>query len=138
MTVAPMVEPDRNEMRRHLGILFAPAQIYYPEGLIELRYGAPGELLNHWRYFPVSDVGLDAAAAFASDQNRRGDNVYVGVNPRKPSTEPSNAGNTDDVEIAFFQFADIDHPDAANAAISRTKNLPPSLVIMTGTEPAKR
>jgi len=137
MSVAPMIAPELSEVRAHLDRLFCPVEDIYPQGLIELRYGPPEDLTHH-RYFPVSEQGREAAAAFACGENRHGRNVYVGVNPRKGPEIPTRAGVSSDIEIAFWHFADIDRAEATDKLNERMKDAPPHLVVMTGTVPNNR
>lgn len=135
--VTPIIEPDLDAIKEHLETLFAPARTEYPGGLIELRYGSP-EALNNWAYFNLLESGVSEAASFAANRNREGSNVYVGVNPRKPNTPGKRAANTDDVEIAFFHFADIDKPESLVGLVERYGALPPTMTVTTGTVPNKR
>lgn len=137
MSVAPMIAPDTSAVRAHLDELFAPVEAVYPDGLIELRYGPPSDL-THWRYFPVTETGRQSAAAFAAVENGHGRNVYVGVNPRRGPNPPSRAGVAGDVEMALFHFADIDRGEASGRLQERVKDVPPNLVVMTGTVPNNR
>ena len=76
------------------------------------------------------------AVAFAVDRNRSGENVYVGVNPRRPSTR--GPAEDRDVQIAFWHFADMDDAEAVDQAGKRLKALPPTFTVNTGTEPHRR
>jgi hypothetical protein len=132
--VQSIIEPDVSAIKAHLALLFAPCVEHYPQGLIELRYGARFQSA----YFGIHTKGLEEAAAFAADRARAGDNIYVGVNPRKPSTDLKGGGKASDIEIAFFHFADLDDEDAVAAAGRRLKALPPTFTITTGTAPHRR
>lgn len=134
-TVSPMVEPNPEAIRAHLEFLFSPARASYGDSLLEIRYGAPGNKLNNWEYFSISEKGVEEATGEIVRLNRIGNNVYVGVNPRKPETSFDNAGNENDIEVCFFQFADIDKAQSAHVAADRCKGLEPSVVVMTGTVP---
>lgn len=130
--VTSIIEPDSDAIKSHLETLFAPCREEYPDGLIELRHG------DHFStsYFTVSALGVAEAAEFAANRNREGGNVYVGVNPRKPSTR--GPGEDTDVQIAFWQFADLDDAEAVDQAGKRLKALPPTFTVNTGTEPHRR
>ncbi len=135
--VSAVMEPDADSIKAHLEALFAPARAIYPRGLIELRYGRDGAL-NQFAWFGLHEKGVDEAASFAANRNREGANIYVGVNPRKPSTDMKRAGSASDVEIAFWHFADLDDPDAVARAGKRLRALPPTLSVTTGTLPHRR
>lgn len=133
--VQPMIEPNRDAIKAHLEQLFAPCWDEYPNGLIELRHGPPENLTGH-AYFFVSERGIDMAAKYACDRNRQGENVYVGVNPRKPGTKSQASAN--DIEISFFHFADIDKAAAVEGLVERYSALPPTMTVTTGNVPNKR
>lgn len=135
--VSPVIEPEQDSIKAHLEALFAPARETYPRGLIELRYGRDGSL-SQIAYFNLREDGIAEAAAFAANRNREGANVYVGVNPRKPTTDTSRAGSAQDVEIAFWHFADLDKADAVANAGKRIRALPPTMTVNTGTIPHRR
>lgn len=130
--VQSMIEPDADAIKAHLAALFAPCAEHYPRGLIELRHGDAFST----SYFNTRPDGISEAAQFAANRNREGSNVYVGVNPRKPTT--TKPGHDSDVEIAFWHFADLDSLDAVDHAGRRMKALPPTMTVTTGTEPHRR
>lgn len=137
--VQPILEPDREAIKAHLSALFEPALDEYPEGLIEVCHGPSKP--DRAAYFGLDESGIDAAADFAVAQNRQGQNVYVGANPRKPGTGPGRAADSD-VEIAFYQFADLDRQDAVTSYQSKLRAgdliVKPTMYVMTGTIPNKR
>lgn len=130
--VQPMIEPDSNAIKTHLETLFAPCRGEYSDGLIELRHG------EHFKsaYFTTTPARIADAVAWAVDRNRSGENVYVGVNPRRPSTR--GPAEDRDVQIAFWHFADMDDAEAVDQAGRRLKALPPTFTVNTGTEPHRR
>lgn len=132
--VQPLIEPNPDAIKAHLEALFAPCAEHYPEGLIELRYGQDAP--NQSAYFNSRPEGVAEAALFAANRNREGSNVYVGINPRKPTTR--SAASDADVAIAFFHFADLDDVEAVDRAGRRMKALPPTFTVTTGTEPHRR
>ena len=136
-SVAPLLEPSLDTIAAHLDVLFATAREEYPSGLIELRYGHDRKL-DHSAYFNTRADGLKEAASFAANRNREGNNVYVGVNPRKGSTDTKRAASERDVEIAFWHFADLDDAGAVNAASARLNKLLPTFSVTTGTVPHRR
>lgn len=133
--VQSIIEPDRDAIATHLDELFGACRDEYPEGLVELRHGPPDNLTGHALFF-VTENGLRMAAEHAARRNMMGENVYVGVNPRKPGT--SRQATADDVEIAFFHFADIDKAAAVDGLVERYRTLPPTMTVTTGTVPNKR
>jgi len=137
MSVAPMIDPVLSAVRSHLDKLFVPVEAFYPQGLIELRYGPPDDL-THWHYFSVDEQGRAAASQFACVQNSRGQNVYVGVNPRRGPEIPNHAGVSGDIELSLWHFADIDRAEAAGKLNDRVKDAAPHMVVMTGTVPNNR
>lgn len=132
--VQSIIEPDAVTIRSHLEVIFAPARAEYPQGIVELRHGDRFAS----SYFNLQPDGLDEAATFAANRNREGQNVYVGINPRKPSMDRRQAAKDTDVQFAVWQFADLDAADAVEQAGKRLKALPPSMTVTTGTEPHRR
>lgn len=135
--VSPMIEPNRDAIKAHLETLFMGARHDYPGGLIEIRFGPP-EDLTKFAYFNVQESGVEECANFAASRNREGQNVYVGVNPRKPNTSTRHQASTSDIEIAFYHFADIDKEESIIGLVERYGKLPPTMNVTTGTVPNKR
>lgn len=135
--VSAIIEPDVEVIKGHLETLFGVAREDYPGGLIELRYGQDAKL-DRFAYFGMSAERIAEAADFAANRNKEGCNVYVGVNPRKPSTDTRRAGSTPDIEISFWHFADIDDAEAVTFAVERSAALKPTMTVTTGTAPHKR
>jgi hypothetical protein len=133
--VQSIIEPNRDAMATHLDQLFAACREEYPEGLVELRHGSPDNLTGFALFF-ATETGLKMAADHAVRRNMLGENVYVGVNPRKPGTK--RQATAEDVEIAFFQFADIDKADAVTQLVERYEALPPTMTVRTGSHPNPR
>lgn len=130
-----MISPDITIIHNFLEHLFGKAREEYPQGLIEIRYGKETKL-NNTALFGNNPKQVEEAAQFAATMNADGHNVYVGVNPRKPQTKgfPSDT----DVEIAFWQFADLDKSDALAVAGSKMVDCPPTMTVTTGTVPSRR
>jgi len=133
--VQPIIQPDIEAIKSHLHALFAPVRDEYPRGLIEICHGT--DKPDHAAYFGLSDERIAEAASFAASCNQRGQNVYVGVNPRKSMVDTRRRGADSDVEIAFFHFADLDKLEAVERA---RESLPikPTMLVMTGTVPNNR
>lgn len=138
--VQPLIQPDLAVIAAHLQALFEPVLADGHDGLIEIRHGPIDPALNraainHNAWFDLAQI--DAAAAYAADQNARGHNVYVGVNPRKPDTDQRGHGADADVALAWWHFADLDDP-AAVAAARTYMPLRYSMLVMTGAVPESR
>lgn len=135
--VAPIIEPDGEAMRSHLNALFVPCRDGYEEGLIEIAYG--DKKPDRAAYFSNDDSGIERAIEAAMIYNRQGQNVYVGVNPRKHATNTKKRASDDDVEISYFVFADIDDAQSSLMALrSGGLAIAPTMMVMTGTIPHRR
>lgn len=135
-SVQPIIEPNVEAIGAHLAFLFEPCVADYPNGLVEIAHGADGRLTSA-NLFPLTKQGMAEAVAYAVEQNRRGENVYVGVNPRKPGTQDNKRASAKDVEIAFFHFADLDQEEHVTMARHRMP-IKPTMIVMTGTKPSNR
>lgn len=133
--VQSILEPNRDAIKAHLQALFRPVQEEYPDGLIEIAHGPVKP--DRASHFAVTDRGIEEAAAFAFNRTSEGQNVYVGVNPRKRTTKWNVRSEDDDVEIAFWHFADLDTEEAVVAA-RQELSLKPCMIVMTGTVPHNR
>jgi RecA-family ATPase len=131
--VEPIIRPDVNAIAEHLRALFDPLATEYPQGLIEISYGFPGP--DHGALFGISRI--DDAVTFAAEMNADGKNVYVGVNPRKPGSKMSKRASDSDVEIAVWQFADIDKSESVEALKPKLALLP-NINVITGRTPNPR
>lgn len=133
--VQPIIEPNRDAIKAHLSALFLSAREEYPDGLIEVAHGA--SKATEAAHFAMHDDGIEEAATWASNRNREGQNIYVGVNPRKRLTKVGVRSSDTDVEVAFFHFADLDKEEAVAKARG---DLPvrPTMIVMTGTVPNNR
>ena len=131
-------QPDAAVIRQHLEILFGRARTDYPQGLVEIAWSHPlTGAVNSGNTFPITDAGLDAAAALAADKNRQnGVNLYVSANPRKPGTKPYGRASAADIEWADHHFAEIDNPEGAQRLL--TAAMPPTWEVTTGTVPNRR
>lgn len=132
--VQSIIEPDESVIKAHLEMLFTPVRDEYPRGLIELRFG------EHFQssYFNLREDGIADAARYAANRNREGGNVYVGVNPRRPETDRKSGAFDSDIEVAIWQFADLDDEESVAKVGKRLKALPPFFSVTTGTEPFRR
>lgn len=130
------IQPDEKIIKAHLELMFAPLREEYPSGLIEIIYGQTGP--NQAQYFNLHKDGIADAASFAASRNRAGQNIYFGVNPRKPTTPLTKRASNDDVEIAIWQFADIDNAKSLETLDQKLRLLPPFYTVITGTIPNNR
>lgn len=133
--VHSLFEPDPEVIRAHLERLFRRVPTEYPGGLIEIAWAETTGAVNHGELFETTPEGLDRAAEAAVSRNLERRNVYVGVNPRKPGS-PSRRGRTEDIEIAFFQFAECDKPDSVE--LLKQAPLPYTMTVVTGRTPNPR
>lgn len=131
-----LFEPDESVIRSHLELLFRRAREVYPEGRCEIAWSDGQGAVTSANTFPITPEGLTEATAIAARHNRSHWNVYVGVNPRKPGTKPYGRCKKDDVEIAFFQFAEIDSAEGADRL--RKAPLPYTWAVTTGRRPNPR
>ena len=97
--------PNMNHVLSHLEFLAKPNAGIDPEYKLEIRAiseGAPprSQLIN-----PTNEDGLEMAIPFVDQTNRQGFNVYVTVNPSRPSGPHVKDG--DIIQISFL-FADAD------------------------------
>lgn len=132
--VDPIMQPDKDAIKAHLELLFAPLRDEYPNGLIELRYGKGFASA----YFNLREEGVCDAVEFAASRASATDNVYVGVNPRKPGTNTKRGASDTDVECAIWQFADFDEEESVRGLGKRLSALPPYATVTTGTVPHRR
>lgn len=134
MAVAPILEPDREAIRRHLEHVFAGA-----EGLVELSWtdARTGALACAELY----ETGhLDGIAARAVELNRQPDcNVYIGAAMRRSDAPRGRRAKDEDFALATCAWADVD-ADVVAAAVATAKGagLPPTLTVVTGRHPHVR
>lgn len=130
------MQPDDGTIKAHLDMLFSPLRQEYATGLIEICHGP--DKPNKAAYFNIHKDGVADAASFASSRSRAGENVYVGVNPRKPTTKLTGRASDTDVEIAIWQFADIDKAESLDGLGKKLRPLPPYYTVDTGSTPNRR
>lgn len=129
--------PDPAAALTHLQRLFARPRIEYPNGMVEIAWMNARGGITQANLFPLTDAGFDGAVALAMEQNRRGFNAYVGVNPRKPGTMPAGRCDALDVEISFFHFADVDTIEGVKR-LQEAMTLPYTFAVTTGRTPNTR
>lgn len=136
-TVATAImQPDEGTIKAHLELLFAPLREDYPGGLIEICHGA--DKPNKAAFFNLRPDGVADATAFAASRASAGENIYVGINPRKPGSHGLGRASDSDVECAIWQFADIDKAESLQGLGSKLRPLPCYYSVDTGTVPHRR
>jgi hypothetical protein len=134
-----MIEPDPQQMRRHVGHLFEGYLDGCHEGKIELAWtdGSDGRL-KHAAIFGTDE--LDELVARATSENRRpGQNVYIGQALRKPDIAPFGRCKDEDFFALTAFYADIDDDVTATASINyRNRGCPATGVVITGRHPHLR
>lgn len=134
--VQPMIEPDPEQMRRHVGHLFEGWLDGCHEGQIELAWtdGVDGRL-RHAEQLGADQ--LDELVERAVAENRKpGQNVYIGQALRKPDTPRFGRCKDTDFFAATSCYTDIDDDVTATAASSyRHRGCPPTAVVITGRHP---
>lgn len=138
-TVQPLIEPDAEQMLRHLEHLFGGYLDGCQEGRIELAWtdGRDGKL-RHAAIFGTDE--LDALVERAARENRLpGQNVYIGQALRKPDTPPFGRCTDADFFAMPALYTDIDD-DVLGAAREqyRDAGCPPTAVVVTGRKPHTR
>jgi hypothetical protein len=137
--VQPMIEPDAEQMRRHVAHLFEGFLDGCHEGRIELAWtdGRDGRL-RHAAIFGTDQLDDLVARAFA--ENRKpGQNVYIGQALRKPDIPPFGRCKDEDFLALTAFYVDIDDDTTATAVTSyRHRGCPPTGVVITGRQPHMR
>lgn len=137
--VQPMIEPDAEQMRRHVSHLFEGWLDGCHEGRIELAWtdGADGRL-RHAAIFGTDQ--LDELVTRALAENRKpGQNVYIGQALRKPDIPPFGRCKDEDFFALTTFYVDIDDDTTATAVTSyRHRGCPPTAVVVTGRQPHVR
>ena len=137
--VQPMIEPDAEQMRRHVAHLFEGFLDGCHDGRIELAWtdGRDGRL-RHAAIFGTDE--LDQLVARAVAENRRPkQNVYIGQALRKPGIPPFGRCKDEDFFALTAFYVDIDDDVTATATINyRHRGCPPTAVVVTGREPHVR
>ncbi len=138
-TVAPLLEPNVEAMRRHLQHLFGGLDIAYDDARVELAWtdGRDGRL-SHAEIFTIAT--LDKLLARAVTENSKpGQNVYIGQALRHPDTAPFGRGSDKDFYALTAFYVDIDDDIVREAAQKyRARGCPPTAVIFTGHTPHPR
>lgn len=138
-TVAPILQPNIDAMRRHLQHLFGGLDIAYDDARVELAWtdGRDGRL-SHAEIFTVAtlDKLLERAVA---ENSKQGQNVYIGQALRHPNTAPFGRGSDKDFYALTAFYVDIDDDVVREAAEKyRARGCAPTAVIFTGLTPHPR
>jgi hypothetical protein len=137
--VQPMIEPDAEQMRRHVAHLFEGFLDGCHEGRIELAWtDGRDRRLRHAAIFGTDQLDELVARAFA--ENRKpGQNVYIGQALRKPDIPPFGRCKDEDFLALTAFYVDIDDDTTATAVTSyRHRGCPPTAVVITGRKPHVR
>jgi hypothetical protein len=132
-------QPNKADVMAHLTALFPPAFVHhFPDALIEIAYGMPGNKPNRAELF--SAFKLEAAADFAIAKNRHGCNVYVGPTLKRGDTPPFARTNDTNVLAGLWSWADLDANGDFETAGKRAMEakLKPGMIVTTGTVPHVR
>ena len=133
----PHLEPNRADMREHLGFLFGDAR-EYDDGQIEIAVCIIKGEAKMWQSQLFATDRLDDAVAFAAEENARNRNIYVGVALRDPDAPPFGRCSDGDHYATTAVYGDLDTADASAAAAARTKICPPDFIVLTGHHPHTR
>lgn len=137
--VAPMIEPDPEQMRRHVAHLFEGWLDGCHDGRIELAWtDARDGKLRHAAIFGTDE--LDQLVERALAENRHpGQNVYVGQALRQPGVAPFGRCSDNEFFALTAFYADIDDDVTATATVNyRHRGCPPTGVVITGRHPHVR
>ena len=137
--VQPMIEPDPEQMLRHLEHLFGGDLDGCHEGKVELAWTDRNNgNLRHAAIFGTDE--LDELVERAAAENRvPGQNVYVGQALREPGIALFGRCKDEDFLALTAFYVDLDDDVVATARINyRHRGCPPTAVVVTGREPHVR
>ncbi len=137
--VQPMIEPDAEQMRRHVAHLFEGWLDGCHEGRIELAWtdGRDGRL-RHAAIFGTDELDRLVAQALA-ENCKPGQNLYIGQALRKPDIPPFGRCKDEDFFALPAFYVDIDDDVTATATVNyRHRGCPPTGVVITGRKPHMR
>lgn len=124
--------PNESAMRQHLDWITTGAPIDYR---FEIAWGLPDQGPNNARTFRLDDVASGVAAA--TQTNLAGNNVYVSVTLKSPSTPAYGRTRKEHSAVATCLTVDFDNQFISGArrlgSIAR-----PQLIVLTGTRPSLR
>jgi|694.fasta_scaffold02092_10 hypothetical protein len=131
--VAQDLHPNADDIAQHLKHLFGNAG-EYDDGMIEIAVNTGKGWLG--QIYRTDEI--EAATAYAVDKNQQRCNVYVGVALRDPDLPPFGRASDSDHYATTAVAGDLDTAESSAAAPARTKALPPSFIVCTGTHPHAR
>ena len=135
--------PEQNRHQQALYTLFPAAFVQpYPDAWIEIAFAKPATGGNPNAAEHFSAFELQKAADFAEEKNKAGFNIYVGVALRQGKTGPNSNGRSSGANFLASLYAWSDFDGAGDyGRINDTlkeKNLPTSMLVMTGRTPHER
>lgn len=132
-----MSNQDAQEIKTHLTRLFSRCETECPEATFQLDRSEVDGSGWHSQQFTTNQDGIIKGTQWAIDWNKAGQNVYVGVNPRKPGLEPTKSATDKDIECCFFSFADLDGEESINIAMDGMP-IQNTFTVNTGSVPTRR
>jgi hypothetical protein len=131
----PAIEPNAEDIRRHIEWLIEPARWEFDDALIEIAYERGGQGPNAARLFGFDEI--DDAVTFAVEHNNDFSNVYIGAALRSPEADRNKRASAADFYVATAVPIDIDTDyDATRARMASICD--DGLIITTGLTPARR
>ena len=131
--VAQDLHPNADDIAQHLKNLFGNAG-EYDDGMIEIAVNTGKGWLG--QIYRTDEI--EAATAYAVAKNQQRCNIYVGVALRDPDLPPFGRASDSDHYATTAVAGDLDTAESSAAAPARTKSLPPSFIVCTGTHPHAR
>ena len=137
--VQPMIEPDADQMLRHLEHLFAGDLDGCHEGKLELAWtDGDDRKLRHAAIFGTDQLEEMVERAIAVNKVP-GQNVYIGQALRDPGIPPFGRCKDEDFFALTAFYVDLDDDVIATARINyRHRGCPPTAVVVTGRHPHVR
>jgi hypothetical protein len=106
-------QPNPRAIRAHLEQLFRRPAKEYPGSRFHIAWShTDGTGAGAGETYPINTQGFDRAALTAVRRNNEHRNVYVQPNPCNPNTPPMGRADDKDVDVAYYQFADLDKPES--------------------------
>jgi hypothetical protein len=137
--VQPMIEPDPEQMLRHLEHLFGGDLGGCQDGKIELVWSDAGDgKLRHAAIFGTDELDELVERAIA-ENSVPGQNTFIGQALRRPDIAPFGRCNDDDFLALTAFYVDLDDDVVATARVCyRHRGCPPTGVVVTGRHPHLR
>ena len=131
----PEFTPDINAIRQHIEFI-TQGMSDYSDGLIEIAYGDENNVPRNAEKFSFEE--LEKAALFAAEKNAAGRNIYIVGSVLSPDCPPFGRCSDDDFYASSVVWCDIDKFVRPDELKELYKNLPPSVVVVTGRTPHLR